>query len=201
MLSRVLLAPLTALVALTVSPGLLFAAAPPAPRPAPVATATAVIGVTARGGDLPDRFLGHPQGGLRHWRVVRAALSRPEVANLPCLKGRPGAEAWVIARLKTRLVAEAKEVHVSLEGCPPKEAVTLLNAVLTDYFIKVDYELRTCESEADRLRQELDGKLRRGAYRANDPTPMRYVETIERQRAWAAALRRLRVVKKPQARP
>jgi hypothetical protein len=73
-------------------------------------------------------------------QFAKEVVKDQRVLALSCLKGKPNAEEWLRGRLKVK-PSDGSSVRLCLEGCPAKEAVVVLSAVLDAYVAKVDKTL------------------------------------------------------------
>jgi hypothetical protein len=151
--------------ALAVATGLLAAAgagAAPAPLSMPD-RAVAVIEVTLRGQAARDskqqaRFLQAQVALIQSPAVLEAALARPGLADLACLKSRADPSRWLATRLKVQKVQAVQGTQlfrVSLGGCRPVEAVAILGAVIATAQDRAPLtrEAQVLQAQLDRLRE------------------------------------------------
>jgi hypothetical protein len=126
---------------------LLAALADAAPAPLPQnGTAEAVLGGSnARDPAAVRQLL------LR--QVVVQALRSDKVRRLNCLRGERDPSAWLAGRLKVEADPKRKGVRVRLEGCQPREALTLLSALVDGYAAACRLESR--EAQEYMLRRAL----------------------------------------------
>jgi hypothetical protein len=137
----------TSLACLVLALSGLKALAAPAPMPREVADARV---------HLQTLSLAKVTDTIRAKTFAREVLKDSRIRGLSCLKGKANPEGWLLARLKVR-PANKGSARISMENCPPKEALVLLSVVLDGYLNSVDTTLPILRRQ---LQSSLDQEMR-----------------------------------------
>jgi polysaccharide biosynthesis transport protein len=86
--------------------------------------------------------------------VLRAALEKPVIADLPIIKSQKSPVEWLRRNLQVTFPSNAEIMQVSFLGASPKEQATLVNAVVDAYMEKVvDAEREKIQDRLNELRR------------------------------------------------
>jgi hypothetical protein len=162
-------------------------------------TVTAVV--AAGKGEVPRDFLKSVSARTTGWSTVRAALRRPKVGDLPCVKGRKDADAWLRARLKVEVLPKSKQVRLSLQGCARSDGLALLDALVRVLLENAERERRAYAHEADQLRKSREEYNRLSTAFDKEQKLKRFDADIAKSRALGEAWGQLKLVQKPRVLP
>lgn len=115
----------------------LFVQAAPAPSPRQVA-AEAILGAVPTWTPLVARS--QIQANLQ--AILPNVISSSKVRQLTCLRGETDPVNWVLRHLQFEHDASKKGVRVRLEGCHPREAMTLLTAIVNAHSARMEEQRR-----------------------------------------------------------
>jgi hypothetical protein len=111
--------------------------APVAPVPGEVAPPTAVLRDSLKGGEGTARFLQEQATLLASDPVLRAALRRPEVAELKAVKTQADPLRWLRTNVWTNVDAESGTLRIRLGVGSPREQAHIINAVVDSYLEEI----------------------------------------------------------------